>query len=154
MNPPATLPKWQEGGAFFALTIALGYLGPWWLIIAPGFVYGYWRSRRPGLLHTVAIASSCGWIVPAFIQDASVGFRISMRIGGVANLASLSPTFATSPNFAHLVSRLLAYAITGLIAALLATLAATVGSSLCAAVRRYAAARSSAASKPAGSPAV
>lgn len=119
-----------EGFLLFSVMLSLSYFtsaadGPWWILVVPAFFYGAFRedpkiSTRTGFL-IVALAATGAWLLPAFYQDAWVGFRISLRISNVA----------------HLPLRIFSYVITGFIGSLVATLGWIIGKNVREIVKPY-----------------
>lgn len=102
-----------DGFVLLLLMMICGYITPWWTTAIPAATYGVFRGQNAKAGITVVTAAILAWVLPAFAQDAAVGFRISLRIAGVA----------------HSPARFIAYALTGLIGAMIAYLGWTIGSS-------------------------
>jgi len=123
--------------ALFALFVVTGYVAPWWAVALPAFAYGLmFTSGKSWRIHgAIALTAAGAWCLPALIQDAAVGWRISGRIAGVMGLPST------------VISGVFAYLLTVCLGALIAILGSSTGTHLRAALQPLMTKRS--ASKPA-----
>lgn len=128
---------WHQRVLLTLSILAAGATGPWWLLIAPAFIYGLWQARPSSgltsltrLVVTTGACASVAWLIPSAIQDLTVGFRISHRLAGLGFGAHMLGTHGTLSVFAWfelIVEQTCPYFLTALVAALMTSLAATIG---------------------------
>jgi len=109
-----------EFAVLTSLFLAVGFTSPWWSIVIPAIIYGFWRGGRACesqqqpkalVLVVVTCASAVAWNIPAVMQDFEVAGRVSVRLAGLMGLKG----------------GIFAYLLTTLIASVSANLGLAVG---------------------------
>jgi hypothetical protein len=66
----------------------VGAFAPWYCLVFPAVIHGFIRYRARRLYVANFGAAAIAWVMAAFVRDASLGFRASMRLGRVLGLPS------------------------------------------------------------------